>query len=469
MAVLFVLAIVAYLAIAAAATMHVLLEKSDVRAALGWIGVVWLAPLVGAFLYYVFGINRVTRRALRLTNLDRESGSNIGTPPRPPLADNIALLADIGQRVTRNPLAPGNSVSLLNGGDNAYPNMLAAIRAARHSIALASYIFRNDAVGHSFVDALIEARDRGIAVRVLLDGVGSGYLRSATFRRLKSAKVPVARFLHTWMPWRMPFLNIRNHKKLLIIDGVIGFTGGLNIGQEYSARLSPKKYLDNLHVRIEGPVVRQLMETFARDWSFTTDEVLDQDIWWPAPARAGTVFARGIHSGPDADIYNLERLLGAALAQAKSHVRIVTPYFFPEQSLEFAIAQAVLRGVVVDILIPVRCDYVFLDWAMRGHLRFFSDIPANVYFTPFPFDHTKIMTVDREWCLIGSSNWDARSLRLNFEFDLECYDRTLTAAVDKLVDERIVRSARLDRNELLSKTRASRLRDAAVRLFLPYL
>ncbi len=468
-AALFILAIAAYVAIAAAATMHVLLGKSDVRAALGWIGVVWLAPFLGAFLYYVFGINRVTRRALRLTNRDRQSGNNAVPPSRPPLADNIALLAEIGQRVTRNALMPGNGVSLLNGGDEAYPSMLAAIRAARHSVALASYIFRSDGVGDSFVDALIEARQRGVAVRVLLDGIGSGYLRSATLRRLTSGKVPVARFLHTWMPWRMPFLNMRNHKKLLIVDGVIGFTGGLNIGREYSAGASPKKYVDNLHVRIEGPVVRQLMETFARDWSFTTGELLDQDVWWPAAAPAGPVFARGIHSGPDADIYSLERLLGAALAQAKSHVRIVTPYFFPEQSLEFAIAQAVLRGVVVDILIPVRCDYVALDWAMRAHLRFFSDIPANVFFTPFPFDHTKIMTVDGEWCLVGSSNWDARSLRLNFEFDLECYDRTLTAAVDALVDAKIARSTRLDRNELFSKTRAIQLRDAAVRLFLPYL
>ena len=468
-AALSILIIAAYAAVAATATMHVLLGKSDVRAALGWIGVVWLAPFLGAFLYYVFGINRVTRRALRLTNRDRQSGNDAGPPSRPPLADNIALLAEIGQRVTRNALMPGNGVSILNGGDDAYPSMLSAIRAARQSIALASYIFRSDGVGNSFVDALIEARQRGVAVRILLDGIGSGYLRSATLRRLKSGKVPVARFLHTWMPWRMPFLNMRNHKKLLIVDGVLGFTGGLNIGREYSARASPKKYVDNLHVRIEGPVVRQLMEAFARDWSFTTGELLDQDIWWPAAAPAGPVFARGIRSGPDADIYSLERLLGAALAQAKSHVRIVTPYFFPEQSLEFAIAQAVLRGVVVDILIPVRCDYVALDWAMRAHLRFFSEIPANVFFTPFPFDHTKIMTVDGEWCLAGSSNWDARSLRLNFEFDLECYDRNLTAAVDALVDAKIARSARLDRRELFSKTRASQLRDAAVRLFLPYL
>ena len=145
----------------------------------------------------------------------------------------------------------------------------------------------------------------------------------------------------------MPFLNMRNHKKLLIVDGKVGFTGGLNIGADHSRRLARKRneYVDAVQVRIEGPVVSQLMQTFAQDWSFTTDEVLEGDAWWPDIAPAGPVFARGIHSGPDADIYKLETILGAALAQARTRVRIVTPYFLPDQRLQFAIAQAGLRGV----------------------------------------------------------------------------------------------------------------------------
>ncbi|MEJ2375354.1 MAG: phospholipase D-like domain-containing protein [Pseudolabrys sp.] len=461
--------IAVYVAVAGIVTVHVLLTKSDVRAALGWVAVAWLSPIFGALLYLVFGVNRVTRRALHFTRLEHQRGSDTGPDAQPAVPANIAALAGVGQRVTGSPLIAGNAITLLQGGDAAYPAMLAAIREARHSIAVASYIFRNDAIGRAFVDTLIEAQNRGVAVRVLIDSVGSGYFFSGTLRRLKTGKVPAARFLHTWLPWRMPFLNMRNHKKLLIVDGTVGFTGGLNIEAEHSFRLSSKNYVDGVQVRIEGPVTRQLMDTFARDWSFTTDELLDADEWWPLIKHAGAVFARGIHSGPDADIYKLETILGAALAQARERIRIVTPYFLPDQRLQFAIAQAGLRGVEVEILIPERCDYIFLDWAMRAHLRFFEDVPATVYLSPSPFNHAKLMTVDGQWCLIGSSNWDTRSFRLNFEFDLECYDHALTADVDALIDEKIARSRKASWQELSTAPRWAQLRDAATRLFLPYL
>jgi len=347
--------------------------------------------------------------------------------------------------------------------------MLAAIRGARRSIALASYIFRNDTIGRSFIAALVDAQRRGVEVRVLLDGVGTGYFHVATVRSFRAGGVPVARFLHTWVPWRMPFLNMRNHKKLLVVDGETGFCGGLNIGIENSARLAKEKHIDDVHLRVEGPVVRQFMDTFAQDWSFATDETLDQDIWWPAIGQAGTVFARGVHSGPDADIDKLEAILGAALAQATTCVRIVTPYFLPDQRLEFALAQARLRGVRVDIVIPERCNYFFMDWAVRAHLRFFSDANVNIFLSPMPFDHSKLMTVDGEWCLGGSSNWDARSLRLNFEFDIECYDRALTADIDALIDGKIARARKLPMETLAAAPAWAKLRDAACRLMLPYL
>jgi cardiolipin synthase len=216
-------------------------------------------------------------------------------------------------------------------------------------------------------------------------------------------------------------------------------------------------------------VVQQLMGTFARDWGFTTGEALDQSIWWPRLTEAGSVFARGIPSGPDADLYKLEALLGAALAQARRRVRIVTPYFLPDQRLQFALAQARLRGVEVTILIPGKCDYAFLDWAFRAHLQFLRNANIAFHLSPLPFDHAKLMTVDGQWSLIGSSNWDTRSLRLNFEFDLECYDTDFSARLDALIDERLAKSHSLDPESLLARPKWMQLRDSAARLFLPYL
>ncbi len=276
------------------------------------------------------------------------------------------------------------------------------------------------------------------------------------------------RFLHTWLPWRMPFLNMRNHRKLLVVDGALAFTGGMNIGAE-NRRAAGKDHIQDTHFRIRGPAARLVMEAFARDWSFASDEALEDAVWWPAPVPAGPVFARGLSSGPDADIFKLELILGAALTLARSHIRIVTPYFLPDQRLQFAIAQAVLRGVTVDIVIPERSDILVMEWAMRGHLRFFRHIAANIYTSPPPFDHSKLATVDGQWCLIGSSNWDARSLRLNFEFDLECCNRELTAQLDAVIDGKIARGRRLTPEELLAQPLPVRLRDAAARLLLPYL
>ena len=469
MQLLIAFALLIHVLIASTVTVHVLLRKSDVRAALGWIAIAWLSILIGGALYYVFGINRVTRRASRFADMAREEDGLDASIVRPTASMNIAALSDISLHVTGSPLLAGNQVSLLRGGDNAYPMMLAAIRDAERSIALESYIFRNDDIGRSFVEALTQAQRRGVAVRVLLDGVGSGYVISQVLHELESTQVPVARFLHTWLPWRMPFLNMRNHKKLLIIDGEVGFTGGLNIGAEYSAQSSPRAYVDDIHLRVQGPVVKQLMESFARDWSFTTNEILDDGTWWPSLNAKGAVFARGIDSGPDADLYKLETLLGAALAQAHFRVRIVTPYFLPDQRLQFAIAQARLRGVLVEIVIPGRGDLIFVDWAVRAHLRFLGDDITSIYLGPPPFDHAKLMTVDGEWCLVGSSNWDTRSLRLNFEFDLECYDKELCAHIDDLIDHKIARSQRIDESLLAAGPKWAHLRDAAVRLLLPYL
>ena len=456
-----------YVLLAVTVSIDILLKKSDVRSALGWIATVWLAPIFGSLLYYMFGINRVTRRALRLGRPDEASRSfDAATPACVP---NIALLSEVSGKITESPLVAGNALTILEGGDQAYPAMLEAIRNAKTCIAMSSYIFRNDEAGQEFVEALSQAAKRGVLVRVLLDGVGTGYLYPGIYYRMKRNGVTTARFLHSWMPWRMPFLNMRNHRKLLVADGSIAFLGGINIGAENCDGPSGKRRVQDVHFRVTGPAARIVMDAFARDWTFTTEENLDQDCWWPKLEARGTSFARALHSGPDADIYKIELLLGAAINLAQKRIRIVTPYFLPDARLQFAIQQAGLRGVSVEIVIPARSDQRLMDWAMRGHLRFFRYIRAEIITTPPPFDHTKLCTVDGEWSLIGSSNWDVRSFRLNFEFELEIIDPDFTAKLDGLIDARIASGRRITPDMLATEPVWKRLRNAAARLFMPYL
>jgi len=461
----------AYVIAATAVTVHVLLHKRDVRAAIGWIGLAWLSPAIGVILYYVMGINRVARRASRLGSriVPAKALAQAFGVAAHRLPKNIAIIAAVGERVTGRPLISGNAVSILHGGDTAYPAMVAAIRGARRSVALASYIFRVDSAGSSFVAALTEARSRGVEIRVLVDGIGSGYFFSPIVRRLTKEGIAVRRFLHDWLPWQMPFLNMRSHKKILVVDGAIGFTGGLNIGAENLHEPRPAHPVDDIHFRVEGPVVGQLMQTFAEDWNFTTGERLDGDVWWPRLGPVGPVLARGIKSGPDEDIGKLETVLATAVAAARHRLRIVTPYFLPDQHLMSNIAAAALGGVEVDIVLPEYSDWLVLDWAMRAHLAFFANSGVRLHLAPSPFDHAKLTTVDGCWCLVGSANWDARSTRLNFEFNLECYDEAMVSEIDRMIDAKIARSHAGSPEAFAARPIPLRLRDAGARLFLPYL
>ncbi len=454
--------------------MHVLLRKRDVRGAIGWIGLVWLSPGLGVVMYYVFGVNRVIRRATRLRRRVGPGKALVApspaaaTPATPNLPDNIATIARLGARITGQLLAPGNALSILHAGDEGYPAMLEAIGGARRSVALLSYIFRDDDIGNAFVAALREAQSRGVEIRVLIDGVGGGYWIAPIARRLADAKIPVARFMNYQLPWRMPFLNMRNHKKLLIVDGRCGFTGGLNLGAENVLADSPRNPVNDVHFRVEGPVVKQLMISFAEDWSFTTGEVLEGYLWWPEIPVAGEMLARGITSGPDEDIGALATIVATAVGQATRRLRIVSPYFLPDQSLSNYISLAALRGVQIDIVVPQRSDHILMDWAMHAHLAFLQTRGIHLHFSPAPFDHSKLTTVDDSWALIGSANWDVRSFRLNFEFTLECYDRKAVGDIDRLIDEKISAGRRIGADEFGKRPLAIQLRDAAARLMIPY-
>lgn len=460
-----VAASVAHVAIAGTVTVHVLLYKRNVAAAVSWIGIAWLSPFLGALLYVTMGVNRVKRRARRLRR---------GRPPLSPgemamagatTDDPLTPLEFAVGRLTGRPCEPGNRVEVLRSGDEAYPRMLAAIEAAERSIGLVSYIFRDDKAGVVFHEALINARRRGVEVRVLIDGVGGGYFWSGTYNALRKVGVPVARFLHSYFPWQMPFVNLRNHRKVMVVDGRLAFTGGLNIGAENIRADNPPMVVLDTHFLIEGPVVEQLTAAFADDWLFTTGETLAAEDWFPPLEPMGPVTARVVTSGPDEDMERIEYVALHAISCAQRSVRVVTPYFLPPDPLAMALGLAALRGVQVDLVLPENSNHVILDWARRIPLRPLIEAGCRIWLTPAPFDHSKLMVVDESWSLIGSANWDTRSFRLNFELNVEMHDRALAARLAEIAPAaRCLTLAELDADPL-----PARLRNAAARLLQPYL
>ena len=324
-------AAVMHVAIASAVTIHVLLYKRNVGAAVSWIGIAWLSPFLGGLLYAIMGINRVKRRAQRL----RRQRLSFGPADEEALdpSDPMTPLEFAIGRLTGLPSEPGNRVEILHSGDQAYPRMLAAIAAAEKSVGLMSYIFRADKAGEAFHQALIQAQRRGVEVRVLIDGVGGGYFWSGTYNHLRRAGVPVARFLHSYFPLRMPFVNLRNHRKVMVVDGRLGFTGGINIGAENIRADNPPHIVLDTHFQLEGPIVEQLTDAFADDWLFTTGEKLLTDNWFPPLEQAGAVRARVVTSGPDEDMEQIEFVALHAIACARKSIRVVTPYFLPPEPL----------------------------------------------------------------------------------------------------------------------------------------
>jgi cardiolipin synthase len=275
--------------------------------------------------------------------------------------------------------------------------------------------------------------------------------------------------MQTLMPGRFAYANLRSHRKILVVDGRIGFTGGLNIREGHDTTLEPRHPILDHHFRIEGPVVAQLQEVFAEDWAFCTDELLESDKWFPALEPVGNALARGISAGPDDDLDKRRLTLEGALTCAERSACILTPYFLPDAPLITALNVAALRGVEVDIILPQANNLRFVKWASNALLWQVLERGCRVWMSPPPFDHTKLMVIDRTWVLLGSGNWDPRSLRLNFEFDVEVYDRELAANVHDLCLARRQCAKQVTLADVDGRSIPVRLRDGIVRLFTPYL
>jgi len=477
----FSLAGLVYLLLALGAGMHVVLNKQNEGAAFSWLGVIVLSPLLGALLYWLFGINRIRRRA----RAGRPDGAYRLPPHRDAELDVDRLLPDalldefeprwrqlmrLGAAIHPEAYTSGNALELLHNGDEAYPRMLAAIDGARETVRLSSYIFSNDVIGQRFVEALARASERGVQVRVLIDGVGIsyglGWIR--VDRALRRRGVNTVRFLSTFSTSGTRFLNLRNHRKILLVDGTLAFVGGLNIRDHNLLALGGRHATRDVHFAVRGPVLAQIDRTFRDDWRFAAKERLTAaPVPAPVPAEEGCVDARVLLDGPDEDYAKLQMTMVAVINAARQRIEIVTPYFLPDRSVLNALQLAALRGVRIDVVVPADNNLPFVGWAMQANAWKLLDYGIRLHESPSPFDHSKLFLVDDLWCLIGSSNWDARSLELNFEINLECYDVAFNACVSRLIAAR-KRGAR----RVMGDVRPSlpiRLRNNFFRLFSPYL
>lgn len=465
------------LLIGGTAAVHAAMTKHDVRAAIGWVAVIMMSPLLGPLFYLVAGINRT--RHSHISDLRNKTLKDYASNVDPVLADvgiisgsQFQSLRVLGDRISHFPLRDGNHIQILLGGDQTYPAMIAAIDQAQKSVALQTYIFDNDTEGRKIVDALVRAHNRGVRVRVLIDAIGAKYSRTPIIRLLRKHGVPSALFMTNPLGvLRMPYANLRSHRKILVVDGRLAFTGGMNIREGFVAAHAKEHLASDTHFKVEGPVVLQLISVFANDWQFTTGEELPYGTWcsntWPAPTPHIPI--RCIRSGPDRYMACTHQMLLGAFAVAQRHIRIQSPYFLPDQVLMGALNTAARRGLQVDIVIPGRNNLRLVNYAMTAQLDQVITSGCRVWRARGNFNHSKLITIDGTWSYVGSSNLDPRSLRLNFELDMEVYDPDTAKQIETLIDAEIEEADMVTLASLRSTPFRKRLRNRIIWLASPYL
>jgi cardiolipin synthase len=451
-------------------SVHVLLFKENERTSLAWIGLVILSPVIGSLFYWLFGINRIKRLAQKKhpNTLKKDFIQQDKLKKFTNLPENWHSIIISGHSVN---YVANNSIEPLINGDMAYPAMIQSIESAKHHIVLSSYIFDYDSIGRQFIRALTAAHKRGVIVNILLDGIGIGYGWHKSDRALKKQGVKAARFLPAISLTGIRFINLRNHRKILCIDGKEAYIGGMNVSQNNLVKLA-KNPIDDVHFKVTGPVIDQISQVFIEDWFFATQEILQFPQYCATPEKNNAdrpVVARVIQDGPDEHHNRIRWTLINALVCAQTSVKIITPYFVPDQTLMTSLHAAALRGVSIEIIIPEHTDIRFLDWVMEANFLRIMEHGIKIYKNKRPFDHTKIVIIDDIWSFIGSSNWDARSLELNFEINLECFDTTLNSKLSDIFALKKENSITVSKTKVGDFSTYRRIRNNLFRLFSSYL
>ncbi len=468
--------IILHISLSLITSLHVILFKENEHTSLAWIGLVIFSPVIGSLFYWLFGINRIKRLAqkehpkmLREDFRSQEKTINFHQLPE---NWHSAIIASY----TIHPVnyVADNSIEPLINGDTAYPAMIESIDNAKHSIILSSYIFDYDSLGQRFVSALAQAHQRGVVVHVLLDGVGIGYSGYKSNRALKKRGIKTARFLPAISLTSTRFINLRNHRKILCVDNTEAYIGGMNVSKS-NLVTSAEHPIDDVHFKVMGPVIDQISQVFIEDWFFATNELIQFPFYDPnTPKKSvntsnNSVIARVIQNGPDEYHNRIRWTLVNALVCAQKSVKIMTPYFIPDQTLMTSLHTVSLRGVSVEIIIPEHSNIPFIDWVMEANFSKIIEHGIQIYKNTRPFDHSKIVIIDDLWSFIGSTNWDARSLEFNFEINLECFDYSLNAELAELFILKKQNVTPVIKSELDNLPTYKKIRNNLFRLFSPYL
>ena len=445
----------------------IVLQKRPPLSTISWIMAMAALPVVGFVVYFFLGPQKIRRQRLRRQRLRKMSRCEASAAPEleAGLRRRKQSLSRLIEKATGSPVASAAEIDLLIDGQDTFNALLKAISQARQHVHLSYYIFEPDEVGQKVLDALHAAVARGVQVRLLVDAVGSPRIRGRRLRRLRKAGIEVARFHPFRLATLRPLLNLRSHRKIAVIDGRIGFTGGINISAEQSGS-SAKASWHDLHLRVEGPVVGWLQGVFAEDWLYASRRPLAEQSLYPS-LPPGPLSAQVVTSGPDSDAEAIHRSYLQAIGDARQRVWLVTPYFVPGEAALYALGNAAMRGLDVRLLLPSRSDSRIVSACARSYYDELLARGIKVFEYQPRMLHAKALLVDDDCALLGSANFDLRSFRLNFEVALVVYEAGFAARLASQLEDDFSQSLRIQRPRKMSWMK--RLGEAVARLFSPLL
>lgn len=450
-------------------------RRKPAASVVAWSLTILLMPFVGSLLFLLLGLNRVESRRASRQDATRRLGqklpewSQYELLPGEEHSELARGMAELAHRLTDTRPTQGNSVEVYAETTQTMEAIEKAVKEATSSIHLEYYIFQPDATGCRLRNMLIARAKEGVKIRFLYDSLGSMRIHRDFLRPMKEAGIQVATFLPGQTLRERWSLNLRSHRKIIVVDGKIGFTGGMNIGDEYLGRDPVLGYWRDTHLRLTGPGVLQLQQVFVEDWYFATSEALVSPDIFAEPDHWGDETMQIVTGGPDREEEPFHSLFFAAINSAERQVLLTTSYFVPTPALEMALETAGLRGVRVRILIPQRSAHPLMIVAGRWFYDSLMATGVEIYEYQKGLLHSKTITVDGKWSMIGSPNFDARSVQLNFEIGAVFYEPRMATILEERFANDLLGAVRVDPAEWKRRSWWKKLAEGVCRLFSPQL
>lgn len=440
-------------------------------ATVAWlIGIVFV-PFLGAILCVLVGNMRWERQTKRKRAASREIQRHVARkhPQADSLLRHCETLADLVEEMTRFPVSSGNDIQLLPDTHESLDVLEEMIDSAEDFIHIEFYIWRHDEAGRRIQERLIDKATKGVEVRMLYDGFGSFLMGRRYLKTIQSAGVETAAFTPGLRLWPIDTLHLRNHRKLVVVDGTAGFTGGMNIGNEYLYATKSYGQWRDTQAMIRGPAVLQLQQVFVQDWNYATGTALTNDRYYPEPNHVGTAACQVVPDGPDNDVDVYYCLIVAALGLAQKEVLVSTPYFIPPDGLAVAMQTAARRGVRVKLIVADRGNFLWTKMAGRSYFNELLLAGVEILEYQDGLYHPKTLVVDGQWSLVGTPNCDYRSLFLNFEVAVACFDRHIAEQIERQFESDAKLAKKITLDEWRERSLLKRLHEEFWRLFAPVL